>query len=265
MKLRVLVATDDPALAERMALGLSPHVVTTQDTLLGLYAAVTQSEPQVILLDPRMPLLALEAAASFLKAKGALRHRGVVLLTKSGDPNAPDPAALAMRCLASDYVDMAAGVDATAGCIARAARRSAGPFDVVPDSGERKVARSDEGKPMVLVVDDDDAIAHMLKKMLSSKYDVTAVTDGARAIELCREYNHAAIFCDLRMPVVTGADVFRAVRAHDPALAARLVFVTAHQLDPGEMEFFMGLRNHIVHKPFTLREILAAAAQIVAD
>jgi CheY-like chemotaxis protein len=117
---------------------------------------------------------------------------------------------------------------------------------------------------MVLVVDDDVTIAKLLEKILSSKYSVIAVNDGAAAIEQCKKVNFAAVFCDLKMPNVSGPDVYRTVRALSPPLTDRFVFVTAHQLDAAEAEFFIGLKNHVVHKPFSMREILNVAEHTVA-
>src|ERR1043165_1207082 len=106
---------------------------------------------------------------------------------------------------------------------------------------------------MALVVDDDVTIARLLEKILSQKYAVVVVNDGVSAIEQCRKVNFAAVFCDLKMPPVSGPDVYRTVRAAAPALTDRFVFVTAHQLDSAEAEFFIGLKNHVIHKPFSMR------------
>ena len=262
--IRVIFATQNPALASDIAKALAPLgvEVIAHDSLLGLYPAVLKEEPDVILLDGDLPRLALEAAARFLRTKGASRRQPIVLLVSSGD-DAPDPGLLVAACQADDFLDRSAPAATLARALTKLARAAAGPFDDLTEPGDIKLASvSGTGKPGILVVDDDPSIAQLLQRMLDARYDVTVVINGKAAIAHCATREPAAIFCDLMMPGVSGADVYRSIRAANPALADRIVFVTAHSLDAAEAEFFMGLTNHVVHKPFSLREILSIAAKI---
>jgi CheY-like chemotaxis protein len=271
---RVVLATENEALgvAVTHALAAEGVGVVCHGALLGLYAVLLKEEPDVVLLDGALPSLALEATAKFLRSKGAARRFPIVLLSSSSE-DAPDPAKLAQTCAADDFIDRAAPPSQIARVAIRVAHKAGGGFDLIPDSGKHilPTAPGDAGrpaaepaKPAALVVDDDVAIARMLKKILESSCHVTVVHDGQAAIDACAAQDFAVVFCDLAMPGVTGPEVYRSVLASNPALAARFVFVTAHSIDPKEIEFFMGLTNRIVHKPFTMREIVVAAQRMLA-
>lgn len=276
---RVVLATENDALGTSLsqALGAEGVGVVCHGGLLGLYAVLLKEEPDVVLLDGALPSLALEATAKFLRSKSAARRFPMVLLVSSSDgrdDDEPDAAKLAQACGADDFIDRAAAPADIGRVALRVAHKATGGFDFVPDSGKHVVptsAPATDGapapavtRPAALVVDDDAAIARLLKKILESSCQVTVVNDGQAAIDACAAQDFAVVFCDLAMPGVTGPDVYRSVLATKPALAARFVFVTAHSIDPKEIEFFMGLTNRIVHKPFTMREIVVAAQHMLA-
>ncbi|OGQ22126.1 MAG: hypothetical protein A2138_22970 [Deltaproteobacteria bacterium RBG_16_71_12] len=263
-QLRVIFATQQAELADLVERGLAPFGIQTSrhDSLLGLYPAVLKEEPDVVLLDAELPRLALEAAVRFLRTKGASRRQPILLLVPSGD-DAPDPGLLVTSCQADDFIERAAPYSKLARAITRLSRDTTG-FDEATDSNiARLTSQPGQGKPAILIIDDDASIGQLLKRMLDARYDVTVVSEGKSAISLCASRDFAAVFCDLMMPGVSGADVYRAVRVFKQPLADRFIFVTAHALDAAEVEFFMGLSNHVVHKPFSLREILSVAAKVV--
>lgn len=262
--LRIIFATQQAALADVVEQGLAPFGIQTSrhDSLLGLYPAVLKEEPDVVLLDAELPRLALEAAVRFLRTKGASRRQPILLLVPSGD-DAPDPGLLVASSQADDFIERAAPHSKLARAITRLALSSGNAFEDATDSMIARVtSQPEQTKPAILVIDDDTSIGQLLKRMLDARYDVSLAADGKSAIALCATRDFGAVFCDLMMPGVSGADVYRAVRLLNQALADRFIFVTAHALDAAEVEFFMGLSNHVVHKPFSLREILSVAAKV---
>ncbi|HEY1697455.1 MAG TPA: EAL domain-containing protein [Polyangiaceae bacterium] len=80
-----------------------------------------------------------------------------------------------------------------------------------------KAARpSAAGQRTVLVVDDDDALARAVKRILEGEgYVVTAVHDGAAAIETIQQEPFDVILSDIHMPGMSGVDMLRVVRAYD--------------------------------------------------
>ena len=78
-----------------------------------------------------------------------------------------------------------------------------------------------------LLVDDNRAFAENLAEIVSDTGDtVTIATGGAEALELVRQYRFDALVTDMRMPLISGADLVHAVRRIDPGLPT--IVVTAY-------------------------------------
>jgi two-component system nitrate/nitrite response regulator NarL len=71
----------------------------------------------------------------------------------------------------------------------------------------------------VLVVDDEPDVMLLLQVQLDVRDDVEVVgtaTDGAEAIEKCRDLRPDAVVMDLLMPGVSGFDAIEAIRVDMP-------------------------------------------------
>jgi len=81
-----------------------------------------------------------------------------------------------------------------------------------------------------LLVDDNRAFAENVAEILRGFGDEVSVADsGQRALELMRLRRFQAVVTDMRMPVMGGAELVRALRTIDPGVAA--IVVTAHVAD----------------------------------
>jgi CheY-like chemotaxis protein len=131
-----------------------------------------------------------------------------------------------------------------------------------PDqSGVRRVGN----RLRVLVVDDEPMIGTTLKRVLSSAHDVTAVTSGEAALAAIRAGgDYDVVICDVMMPVLSGMDVYEAVRATHPASAERFVFITGGVLHEQGRRFLESLPNRVVLKPFDIRAMRELVGQVAA-
>jgi CheY-like chemotaxis protein len=64
-----------------------------------------------------------------------------------------------------------------------------------------------------LLVDDDPAVTDYLQIKLGARYDVVAVNDPTRVVEVARGEHPDVIVCDIDMPVMDGGAVCRALAA----------------------------------------------------
>ena len=75
---------------------------------------------------------------------------------------------------------------------------------------------SGAGQRHVLVVDDDEALARAMKRVLEGAgYAVTTAHDGNAAIATVQREPFDVIVSDIHMPGMTGVDLLRVVRAYD--------------------------------------------------
>ncbi len=125
--------------------------------------------------------------------------------------------------------------------------------------GTVKTARPSSKPPRrgrVLVIDDEEALALAISRILRSEHDVTVETDARAALaKIAGGETYDAIFCDLMMPNVSGIDVYVALQASAPELAKRIVFMTGGAFSSRARAFLEKVPNVSISKPFTLESI----------
>ena len=83
---------------------------------------------------------------------------------------------------------------------------------------EERSNTSDEDKPVVLLVDDEELNLRLMGQLLEKYFTVHTAKSGAEAIELLNTPNLSVIISDQRMPQMTGVELFElAVRQAHPA------------------------------------------------
>jgi two-component system NtrC family sensor kinase len=115
----------------------------------------------------------------------------------------------------------------------------------------------------ILVVDDEPHIRHYMRATLAAwGHDVDVATDGEDALARALPGRYDVIITDVRMPKLSGRDLYERLRREAPAVAARVVFATGDTVRDDTMAFLEQCGRPFLHKPFKLaelRSVLAAA------
>ncbi|HVA25049.1 MAG TPA: response regulator [Chloroflexota bacterium] len=114
----------------------------------------------------------------------------------------------------------------------------------------------------ILVVDDDNAIRHMVVQLLASEhYDVTEAENGARALERVRAERPDGIVLDLMMPVMDGPAFLEACRLEPGCEDIPVVVISAtHDI------LDVASQPHVkacIAKPFDLDALVAVVTRFV--
>ncbi|MCS7100498.1 MAG: response regulator [Burkholderiaceae bacterium] len=89
------------------------------------------------------------------------------------------------------------------------------------------LADDDEGRPRLLLVDDEPQNLQLLKRVLESEYRLSFARSGPEALQRVREVMPRLIVLDVMMPGMSGHEVLQRLQA-DPATAAiPVLFCTA--------------------------------------
>src|SRR5207253_846659 len=128
-----------------------------------------------------------------------------------------------------------------------------GPAETVP-------APVADLKPLhVLVVDDEPHILHYMRATLESwGHTVELASDGGYALERALAGPFDVIICDLRMPHLSGREMYTKLARQDPRVAERIIFATGDTVRGDTLQFLEALGRPYLHKPFTLAELRAA-------
>lgn len=110
----------------------------------------------------------------------------------------------------------------------------------------------------VLVVEDEEPIALMIKKALARDgLEVHHVDDGSRAMELAGEIEPAAIILDLALPGMDGWEILRRIRQHPTLGGVPVLLVTGQAGEENVVRGFQMGADDYITKPFSVAELRA--------
>ncbi len=111
-------------------------------------------------------------------------------------------------------------------------------------------------KPHVLVIDDENAIRNALRRFFERRgWVVEEASDGGKGLEtlMARDENYFdAMVCDLKMPGVSGMQVYSTLARKRPALLKRLIFATGDVASADAAAFLQETRCPVLEKPYEL-------------
>jgi two-component system OmpR family response regulator len=117
-----------------------------------------------------------------------------------------------------------------------------------------------------LFVDDDWPTLNAYKTAFGSILDAEYVASGEEAIaRLLSGTPPHVVVCDLVMPFLTGADVYRRALAYDPSWADRFVFVTGAASQRSVADFLNGIDVKTFFKPVPCDRLLEAIRRLESN
>lgn len=82
-------------------------------------------------------------------------------------------------------------------------------------------------RPIILIVDDEEAFANNLFKLLSKRgYDIVAVYNGADAVKIVGEKEFDVVILDMKMPGMDGIATLKEIKKKAPLV--EVVILTGH-------------------------------------
>jgi len=116
-------------------------------------------------------------------------------------------------------------------------------------------------RPIVLAVDDDEAILEWIGRILQ-KYEVLTATNGADALDVVRSQRVDCVLLDMLMPGIDGLQVLAQIKAVDPGLD---VILASGVVRPQTVATAMktGAFEYLV-KPFSMEDLLGLVAEAVS-
>lgn len=103
----------------------------------------------------------------------------------------------------------------------------------------------------ILIVEDEDAIRRVLKKVLSEEnpnYKLDEAPDGEKAISLIRTQHYDLVLCDIKMPKRDGVEVLEFISSYDSSIP--VILISGHgDLKTAVKAMRMGAYDYIEKPP----------------
>ncbi|QDU68140.1 ATP-binding protein [Engelhardtia mirabilis] len=134
------------------------------------------------------------------------------------------------------------------------------PTELTPAARPRSTA----GRPL-LIVDDDDAVRTILREHGEARGWRVREANTAEAALGQDLVGVAAVVCDLRMPGMGGAGFHDRLAASQPAVLARVVFVTGDMASTESTAFAARCEQPLFEKPFDYEELFEQLESIASS
>lgn len=119
-------------------------------------------------------------------------------------------------------------------------------------------------KPLVLLVDDNEATCTLVAAILHRDFDIEVAGDGVEGIDRLKTGNYAAIILDLRMPNLDGFGVLDHLQEHRPELLSKTIVLSAALTAREEQRARAYRICDVIAKPFDVDALTAAVKTCAA-
>lgn len=135
--------------------------------------------------------------------------------------------------------------------------RSEGPPAVPSLRGDETQAARTRRRPLISVVDDDEAMRQALEMLLESAgFEVEVFASAQQLLSSNRLSEVECLIADVRMPEMTGLQLQRALAATGSRIP--IVFITAHGDDRARAQALRAGATAFLMKPFSEQALLDA-------
>lgn len=115
----------------------------------------------------------------------------------------------------------------------------------------------------VLVVEDELSVGAVLRRLLTKlDCEVDIASSGLEALRLLEERKYDTVITDVRMPHMSGIDLWHAIREADEDFAQRVIFVTGDVANIETAAALEATEQPVLMKPFGTQELAEALAAL---
>ncbi len=117
----------------------------------------------------------------------------------------------------------------------------------------------------ILVVDDEQSIQKLLTGVLEMDgHEVHVATNGREALDRLGREPFDLVISDVKMPVMSGPDLYRRLLDQGSPLARRVIFITGDTVAAETRGFLQTVQNDVLAKPFRLRDVRETVRRALA-
>jgi CheY-like chemotaxis protein len=130
-----------------------------------------------------------------------------------------------------------------------------------PAAEKKKVAGA-----KILVVDDEPVVQDLLNDVLGDEgYKVEIVENGDDALERLGSKDYDVILLDIKLPGMSGIELYEHIQKTAKSLASRVIFVTGDVLSADTMTYVLSAGIPYITKPFEAEQLLNGIGHILSQ
>lgn len=114
-------------------------------------------------------------------------------------------------------------------------------------------------KKKILLVEDELVIGRLFRRVLiEENFDVDFVQDGLVASEVADSKNYDLLISDIRLPGITGIELYEKLKLSKPELSLHTIFITGDTMNVDIQLFIKESGMPCLVKPFAPEELVEA-------
>ena len=107
----------------------------------------------------------------------------------------------------------------------------------------------------LMIIEDEPVLAAAMARQLAGRFEVEIAHDAHDALRALERTEFDVVLCDVRLPGLSGMQLFEAAARGRPELAARFVLLTGAALDGTLQDFVRRHGIRVLEKPFDAMEL----------
>lgn len=137
------------------------------------------------------------------------------------------------------------------------------PSHVISSNEATASEDANEGKPLVLIADDEPEMRRFLHSQLKNIYTIREARNGSEALELARAHDFVLILLDLMMPGIDGITLTRQLREESHTASVPIIILTARADEESKMQALEAGVTDFLTKPFASSELAARCRNLL--
>lgn len=127
-------------------------------------------------------------------------------------------------------------------------------------------ARAEGKGKRALVIDDEEPILELLSEALSRQgFLVNTAREGESALKEFQSAHYDLVFCDWKIPGLSGPLIFERLCKIDPETSQRFVFMTGDLLNPKAEQLLRDQGTPYLLKPFSMDELFSTIQKLLTS
>lgn len=115
----------------------------------------------------------------------------------------------------------------------------------------------EEGKPYILLADDNADMRDYIRKLLGDRYEVATVGDGAAALEAIARRPPDLVISDVMMPLIDGFALVKLLKQNPATMHLPVLLLSAKAGEEATVEGLGAGADDYLAKPFSSRELIS--------